>query len=164
MHCISPYSSVFYSRIKTFISRIQLCFVHRSQKRCLFCDVFLLCKDISNMSQKDVFSVTSPRRLKNISPNLLWFFKNTPRKWFRVISVGLLKYLIKYITHMTSRKIVQLRPPPPPPPFPYPPSSPNDNQSIQRKHDPRMTIICCQILPSRQLSFSCLDFLLLLFI
>ena len=120
MHCISPYSSVFYSRIKTFISRIQLCFVHRSQKRCLFCDVFLLCKDISNMSQKDVFSVMSPRRLKNISPNLLWFFKNTPRKWFRVISVGLLKYLIKYITHMTSRKIVQLRPPPPPPRSPTP--------------------------------------------
>ena len=121
MHCISPYSSVFYSRIKTFISRIQLCFVHRSQKRCLFCDVFLLCKDISNMSQKDVFSVMSPRRLKNISPNLLWFFKNTPRKWFRVISVGLLKYLIKYITHMTSRKIVQLRPPPPPrSPTPHP--------------------------------------------
>ena len=121
MHCISPYSSVFYSRIKTFISRIQLCFVHRSQKRCLFCDVFLLCKDISNMSQKDVFSVMSPRRLKNISPNLLWFFKNTPRKWFRVISVGLLKYLIKYITHMRSRKIVQLRPPPPPrSPTPHP--------------------------------------------
>ena len=33
----------------------------------------------------------SPRRLKNISCKYLWLFENTPRKWFRVISVGLLK-------------------------------------------------------------------------
>ena len=31
--------------------------------------------------------------------------------------------------------------------------SPNDNQSIKRKHNPRMTIICYQVLPSDQLSF-----------
>ena len=28
------------------------------------------------------------------------------------------------------------------------PFSPNNNQSIKRKHNPRMTIICYQILPS----------------
>ena len=72
-------------------------------------------------------------------------------------------------THMTSIKIVQFSRPPatlpvhlrpklfhpldrgrlisnelPPPPPPPPPSSLNDNQSIKGKHDPRMTIICCQ--------------------
>ena len=51
--------------------------------------------DVSSKSQKDVFSVTSLRRLKNILRKYLWFFKNTPEKWFRVISVGLLQYLIK---------------------------------------------------------------------
>ena len=63
---------------------------------------------------------------------------------------------------MTSMKIIQFsRPTPltldvqfqtnPPPP---PPPSPNDNQSIKRKHNPRMTIICCQVVPSDRLSFS----------
>ena len=56
-------------------------------------------------------------------------------------------------THMTSMKIVQfsrsfnpldlgrpiLSEPPPPPP--------NDNQSIKRKHNPGMNIICYQVLP-----------------
>ena len=32
--------------------------------------------------------------------------------------------------------------------------SPNDNQSIERKHNPSMTIICYQVLPSGQLYFS----------
>ena len=35
-----------------------------------------------------------------------------------------------------------------------PPRSPNDNQSIKRKHNPRMTIICFQTFPSGRLSFS----------
>ena len=35
-------------------------------------------------------------------------------------------------------------------PFP----SLNDNQSIKRKHDPRMTILCCQVLLSGPLSLS----------
>ena len=74
-------------------------------------------------------------------------------------------------THMTSMKIIQFsRPPTPfsiyvqnsftllildvqfqtnPPPLPL-----NDKQSIKRKHNPRMTIICYQILPSGRLSFS----------
>ena len=68
-------------------------------------------------------------------------------------------------THMTSIKIVQFSRPPPTLPVhlrpklfhplnrgrlisnelpPLPPSSLNDNQSIKGKHDPRMTIICCQ--------------------
>ena len=34
-----------------------------------------------------------------------------------------------------------------------PPPSPNDNQSIKRKHNPRMTIICYQALPSGRLLF-----------
>ena len=45
--------------------------------------------------KKNVYSVTCPRRLKNISLKYLWLFKNTLRKWFRVISVALLKYLMK---------------------------------------------------------------------
>ena len=45
------------------------------------------------------------------------------------------------------------------------PPSPNDNQSIKQKHDPRMIIIFYQFLPSGRLSFSvstyqfCLAFL-----
>ena len=34
------------------------------------------------------------------------------------------------------------------------PSSPNDNQSIKRKHNPRMNIICYQVIPSGRFSFS----------
>ena len=52
---------------------------------------------------------------------------------------------------------------------PHPPfSSSNDNQSIKRKHNPSMTIIYYQVLPSGQLSVSThssrLNFLWLLFI
>ena len=46
------------------------------------------------------------------------------------------------------------------------PSS-NDNQSIKRKENPRMTIICYQVFPSDRLTFwvsTCLDFLWLFFI
>ena len=35
-----------------------------------------------------------------------------------------------------------------------PPPFPNDNQSIKRKHNPRMTIICYQVFSSGRLSFS----------
>ena len=82
---------------------------------------------------------------------------------------------------MTFMKIVQFSGPPPPSPHPPPcpsmsknsstpltldvqfqtnsPSlsfclSPNDNQSIKRKHNPRITIICYQALPLGRLSFS----------
>ena len=71
--------------------------------------------DISETSQKhlkrDDFFVTSLRHLKYISKKMsfmwrrwkvsktslkyFWFFIKNARKWFRVISVGLLKYLIK---------------------------------------------------------------------
>ena len=34
------------------------------------------------------------------------------------------------------------------------PPSPNDSQSIKRKYNPRMTIICYQVLPLCQLSFT----------
>ena len=63
-----------------------------SQKRWIFCGVF---KTSHIHLKKDDFSVTSLRRLKNISRKCLWFFKYSPQKWFRVISVGLLQYLIK---------------------------------------------------------------------
>ena len=49
------------------------------------------------------------------------------------------------------------------------PLIPNDNQSVKRKHNPRMTIICYQVLPSGRLLFSvsthwsCLALLWLLF-
>ena len=65
--------------------------------------------------------------------------------------------------HMTSMKIVQFSRPPTPlsqlrPKFFHPldlgrpisneppPPSPNDNQSVKRKHNPRMSIICYQVL------------------
>ena len=32
--------------------------------------------------------------------------------------------------------------------------SPNDNQSIKRKHNPSFTIICYQVFPSGRLSFT----------
>ena len=69
-------------------------------------------------------------------------------------------------THMTSMKIIQSSRPRPPPLvhlrpdfFPSldlgrpilnqpPPHSPNDNQSVKRKHNPRMTIVCYLVLPS----------------
>ena len=63
-----------------------------SQKRSLSCDVF---KTSQIHLKKDVFSVTSLRRLKNNSRKYFWFSKNTSQKWFRVISVGFLQYLIK---------------------------------------------------------------------
>ena len=93
-----------------------------SQKRWLFCDIFKtsqihlkkcvffcdVCKTSQKHLKKDVFCVTSLRRLKhiskkmsfpwllkNISRKYFWCFKNTSQKWFRVISVGLLEYLIK---------------------------------------------------------------------
>ena len=62
-----------------------------SSKRSLLCDVF---KTSRACLKKYVFPVTSPRRLKTISRKYLWFLKNTPQKWSRVISVGLLEYLI----------------------------------------------------------------------
>ena len=34
------------------------------------------------------------------------------------------------------------------------PPSPNENQSIKRKHNPRIAIICYQVFPSCRLSFS----------
>ena len=70
---------------------------------------------------------------------------------------------------MMPMKIVQLSRPPTPlvhlcPKLVHPldlgrpilnvPHSPNDNQSIKRNHNPRMTIICYQVLPSSRLSFS----------
>ena len=39
-----------------------------------------------------------------------------------------------------------------------PPPSPNDNQSTKRKRNPRMTIICYQVLPTSQLSFDVFSF------
>ena len=50
-----------------------------------FCEVF---KKSQRHLEKDDYSMTSLRRLKNISRKYLWFFENTPQKWFRVISVG----------------------------------------------------------------------------
>ena len=71
-------------------------------------------------------------------------------------------------THMTSMKIVQFSRPPPlvqlRPKFFHPldpgrpisnePPSPNDNQSIKRKYNPRMSIICYQVFSSGRLLFS----------
>ena len=65
-----------------------------SQKRSFLCDVF---KTSRAYLKKDVFPVTSLRRLKSISRKYFWFSKDTSQKWFRVISVGLLQYLIKKI-------------------------------------------------------------------
>ena len=45
--------------------------------------------------KKDVYSVTLPISLKNISCKYLWLFKINSQQRFRVISVELLKYLIK---------------------------------------------------------------------
>ena len=59
-----------------------------SQKRCILRDIF---KTSRAYFKKDVFSVTSLRHPKNISDKYFWFFKNTPQKWFRVISVVLLQ-------------------------------------------------------------------------
>ena len=42
-----------------------------------------------------------------------------------------------------------------PPPLPHPSSS-NENQLIKKKHNPRMSFICYQVLPSTRLSFSVL--------
>ena len=39
-------------------------------------------------------------------------------------------------------------------PIPNKAPSQNDNQSIKKKYNPRMTIICYQVIPSGQLSFS----------
>ena len=61
-------------------------------KRCILCDVF---KTSRTYLKKDVFSMTSLGHLKNISRKYLWFFKNTPQKRFRVISIRLLQYLTK---------------------------------------------------------------------
>ena len=44
---------------------------------------------------------------------------------------------------------------------PPPPPSSNDNQSVKRKHNPRMTIICYQVLLSGRLSFFSLCSLIL---
>ena len=64
---------------------------NKSQKNCL-CNVF---KTSWTYLKKCVYSLTSLRCVKNISRKYLWFFKNTPQKWFSVVSAGLLKYLIK---------------------------------------------------------------------
>ena len=77
-------------------------------------------------------------------------------------------------THMTSMKIVRFSIPSTPlsiyfqnsstpltldvqfqPPPPHPSPS-NENQLIKRKHNPRMSFICYQVLPSARLSFSVL--------
>ena len=91
----------------------------------------------------------------------------------RILSLSYIK--LRDDTHMTSMKIVPFSRPPPPlssyvqnsfTPLtldaqfqtnlsPHPHSlTPNDNQSIKRKHNPRMTIICYQVFPSGRLSFS----------
>ena len=95
---ISETSQTHLKRDEFFVTSLRLS--NTSQKRCLFCNVFKtsqkhLKKDVFSVLKKDAFSVTSLWRLKNISRRYLWFFKNTPQKWFCVISVGLLQYLIK---------------------------------------------------------------------
>ena len=64
-----------------------------SQERCLLCDVF---KTSRAFLKKDVYSVTFMRRLKNISRKNLWFFKNTPQKWFYVTEATLLKSQLRH--------------------------------------------------------------------
>ena len=67
-------------RLKNISKEMSLCHVFKTSRAYL---------------KKDVFSVTPLKRLKNISRKCLWFFKYSPQKWFRVISAGLLQYLIK---------------------------------------------------------------------
>ena len=77
--------------------------------------------------------------------------------------------IIRNDTHMTSMKILQFSRLPTPlvqlrPKFSTPltldvqfqtkPPSPNHNQSIKRKHNPRMSIISYQVFPSGRFSFS----------
>ena len=56
--------------------------VFKTSQKHLKKDIFLC--DVSSISRaylkKDVFSVTSLRRLKNISRKYFWFFKNTSQK------------------------------------------------------------------------------------
>ena len=78
-------------------------------------------------------------------------------------------YCLRDDTHMTSMKVAQFLNLPNPlvnlsPKFfrPFdpggsitpPPPSPNDKQPIKRKHNPKVTFICYQVLPSGRLSFS----------
>ena len=62
-------------------------------------------------------------------------------------------YLQNSFTPLTLDVHFQTQPPPPP--------SSNDNQSVKRKHNPRMTIICYQVLLSGRLSFFSLCSLIL---
>ena len=101
--------------------------------------------------------------------------------WYGQLSFSIEKsdHEVRDDTHMTSMKIIQFSRPPTPlvhlpskffhpldlgRPFPNattsPPSS-NDNQSVKRKHNPRMTIICYQVLLSGRLSFFSLCSLIL---
>ena len=59
-----------------------------SQKRRIFCD---LSKTSQIHLKKDVYSVTSLIRLKNISWKYLWLFKNIPQKWFRADKIDVWK-------------------------------------------------------------------------
>ena len=82
-------------------------------------------------------------------------------------------FIFRDDTHMASMRIVQFsrsptlfvqlrpifihpldlgRPIPNEPPLPLSLSS-NDNQSVKRKHNPRMTMICYQVFPSGRLFF-----------
>ena len=85
-----------------------------------------------------------------------------------ILSKSLLR--LRHDTHMTSMKIAKFSRPPTPlvylcPEFFHPlnlgrpisnepPPSSNDNQTIKRKHSPRINIIYYQVLPSGRLSFS----------
>ena len=62
-------------------------------------------------------------------------------------------YLQNYITPLSLDVHVRTKPPPPP--------SSNDNQSVKRKHNPRTTFICHQVLLSGRLSFFSLCSLIL---
>ena len=101
------------------------------------------------------FSINPPNNTHFFRKELIWISHTV------FIDVS---EVIRDNTHMTSMKIVQFSRPLSP--FVYllpkifcvldlerpilnePPSSPNDNQSVKRKHNPRMTIICYQVLSS----------------
>ena len=124
------------------------------------------------------FYVLTYQRTKNVSMcqkacqffNLSNFSLVKRRTNFAIIfqmNFSILNFSIKLNiwddTHM-SMKIVQFsRPPTPSPPLvhlhpkffhPLYLERPNDNQLIKRKHNPSMTIICYQVLPSGRISFS----------
>ena len=111
--------------------------------------VILIMKRGSHVGWTQIFKYKLPLLLKKF-----------PKSCSRMFEIFTIFYLLGMIYIWRPWKLSNFQDPPPSTPFSLEvkfqttPTFPNNNQSTKTKHEPRMTIICPQVLPSGRISFS----------